>query len=232
MAASGAGRGQVDMLVDLGRHLGDDQQPRDAAVAHGDRLGADRHQHVVLQRRATGWTDRPAPARRRRRPRCPAVPPASAAGNWRSRARRSALRRSSRRGPSAQQLGRQPARQRHRPGRAASAPLRPPGCPSWSSHSMRRTARSARRRRLSRKAAAGGRGRGPAAFARHRRKIGDRGAFANFAHGRIGRYGSRHVLQRSAPWTSASAQRPISSPAFAPTIVTPSMRPLPVRRPP
>ena len=46
----GSGAGKVDMLVDLGRHLGDDEQPRDAAVAHGDRLGADRHQHVVLQR--------------------------------------------------------------------------------------------------------------------------------------------------------------------------------------
>ena len=37
------------MLVYLGRHLGNDQKPRNAAVAHRDRLGADRQQHVVLQ---------------------------------------------------------------------------------------------------------------------------------------------------------------------------------------
>jgi hypothetical protein len=40
--------GDVDMLVDLGRHVGDDQQAGRAAVAHGNRLGADRRQHVVL----------------------------------------------------------------------------------------------------------------------------------------------------------------------------------------
>ena len=44
-----AGAGKVDVLVDLRRHLGDHEQPRDAALAHRDRLGADRHQHVVLQ---------------------------------------------------------------------------------------------------------------------------------------------------------------------------------------
>ena len=51
--------GEVDMLVDLRRHLGDHQQPRDAAVAHGDRLGADRHQHVVLGRARQRRADSP-----------------------------------------------------------------------------------------------------------------------------------------------------------------------------
>ena len=43
-----ADTGDIDMFIDLRRHLGHDQKPRDAAVAHGNRLGADRHQHVIL----------------------------------------------------------------------------------------------------------------------------------------------------------------------------------------
>ena len=43
-----AGVGDINMFVDLRRHLGHDQKPRDAAVAHRNRLGADRHQNVVL----------------------------------------------------------------------------------------------------------------------------------------------------------------------------------------
>ena len=47
---------QVDMLVDGRWHLGHDQQTRGALVANGDRLGAERHQHLVLRgaRQAVG----------------------------------------------------------------------------------------------------------------------------------------------------------------------------------
>ena len=119
-----SGAGKVDMLVDLGRHLGDDEQPRDAAVAHGDRLGADRHQHVVLQRprQAFGILLDEHDRDRGRRAQ-PFLQPAQLEIGDRGQEDQHFRDHHEEHGEH-QQLGRQAARQRHRPCRCLFGSLR------------------------------------------------------------------------------------------------------------
>ena len=149
--------GKVDMLVDLWRHVRDHEQPRNARIAHRNCLGADRHQHVVLNgARQVGGIALHQHSADGRGGAEPLLQPAQPEIRDR-RNEDEDFRKEHEEDRQQEQLGRQPARQRDRPALRSSArmPVSATGCSAIDA-SSEACLSGPTRGRFSRKGAAGG----------------------------------------------------------------------------